>query len=100
MFRVFLIAGFQGVLVMMLSIRIKMNKAMIHAIGIILSIISAALFALSHTNYWGNPILMGLTFITGLVQGILYTFHKETTAIIVAHVILNMIAVGMVLQSL
>jgi len=100
MFRVFLISGFQGILVMMLSIRIKMNKVMIHAIGIILSIISASLFALSHTNYWGNGVLMGLTFLTGLIQGILYTFHKETTAIIVAHVILNMLAVGMVIQAL
>lgn len=63
----------------------------VDAIGIL---ISAAAFAFIHTNYYYSPNLLLAIFLGGLWLGFMYWYWRDITANIIAHLILNIIAVG------
>jgi membrane protease YdiL (CAAX protease family) len=97
LYRVFIVAVLQDLILRAFNLDGKITP---YVIGIILSIVSAGLFMISHTNYWGDSLAMGITLTTGIVQGILYTMHKNTLVIFIAHIVLNIIAVQSVIAYL
>jgi len=69
-------------------------------VGLILTIGQAALFVLTHTNYIGDPLALTVTFLTGLVQGIMYLIHKDTLILMVSHIAVNLAAVELILPAI
>ncbi|MFW9971265.1 MAG: lysostaphin resistance A-like protein [Candidatus Odinarchaeota archaeon] len=56
-------------------------------------LISGALFAGLHINYYGNVKLIGMVFVGGIWLGICYWYFRDLTANILAHFLLNTIFV-------
>jgi membrane protease YdiL (CAAX protease family) len=96
-YRLFIVALLQYMIIWVTK---KDDKTFIIAVGVILSVIGGFLFMLSHTNYYSDSLLMGITFTTGLVQGILLVFHRQILISFIAHAVINLFAVQSVLQSL
>ncbi|MCP6718932.1 MAG: CPBP family intramembrane metalloprotease [Patescibacteria group bacterium] len=57
-------------------------------------IISSLVFAYLHTNYYRNPNLMLIVFISGLVLSFFFWYWRDLTANILAHMFLNIWVVG------
>ena len=66
----------------------KKKMSYIELLGIMLS---AAIFAAFHVNYYGQVRLMGMVLIGGLWLGFVYWWNKDITAIIIAHFLINII---------
>jgi membrane protease YdiL (CAAX protease family) len=52
------------------------------------------LFMMLHQNYYYSPALMITVFISGTILGIVFVLKKDITINIIAHAIVNLIAVG------
>ena len=57
-------------------------------------ILSGLIFAVIHTNYLGNPAMFLSVLLGGFALGFFYFFWDNLTANILAHFIVNIIAVG------
>lgn len=66
----------------------------IRIFGLVGVILSSLFFAAIHTNYYDNPAMLMSVFFGGLVFGFAYYLWEDMTANIMAHFLLNMIAVG------
>lgn len=55
---------------------------------------SSAMFAVLHVNYYDDIRLMLIVFLGGLVYAVAYYYSKDITGVILAHFVLNVIAVG------
>jgi membrane protease YdiL (CAAX protease family) len=69
----------------------KMEKDML-IINIISAVVSGGVFMAVHTNYWGNMLLMILTFTGGASQAFWYAKTKNLLIPIGAHVLINLSA--------
>lgn len=84
-FRVFLLNIFAKI-----SLEGKKQAWIIIAGGIV---VQAGIFAALHGNYYGNLAMIVAVFIGGLILGIGYVLWTDATANILAHFLLNLIAV-------
>ena len=57
-------------------------------------ILSAAIFASFHVNYYGQIRLIGMVFVGGLWLATVYFWNKDLTAVILAHFLLNIVFVS------
>ena len=79
MFRMFIVSFF-------------MMKTKIKYVGII---ISSVIFMVSHWSVYGqSPDMMLAVFLSGVMFGIFYVMSKDITITMIAHIIINLIAVG------
>ncbi len=96
-FRVFMIGFFQYLITKFFSqinSVAKRKENMIALIsGFIFVIISSLTFALAHTNYYGNNLIVIITLVTGLVQGVMFLWHRDMLIIFISHAIINILAV-------
>ena len=82
MFRMFIVSFF-------------MMKTKIKYVGII---ISSVIFMLSHWSVYGqSPHMMLAVLLSGIMFGIFYVMSKDITITMIAHIIINLIAVGNIL---
>lgn len=71
-----------------------------HFENITISLITAFIFMLSHWEYYGgSQIGMAAMFIGGIIFAIVYLYTKDISISMVAHVIVNLIAVGHLLMT-
>ena len=54
-------------------------------------ILSAAIFAAFHVNYYSQIRLIGMVFVGGLWLGFVYWWNRDLTAIVLSHFLLNII---------
>lgn len=64
------------------------------------AIISGLIFMAVHTRYWGDPISMAITFLGGVSQAIWYQYTKNLSVPMLAHMLINFVASGSLLQTL
>lgn len=69
----------------------KKEISIIEIMGIL---VSAVLFALIHANYYNNLAMLISVFVAGLGAGICFWIWEDLTACILAHLLLNIVAVG------
>lgn len=67
---------------------------------IISALISGLVFAAVHTRYWNSPVNLLITFLGGVSQAVWYQYTKNLSVPIFAHVIVNFVASGSLLQTL
>lgn len=65
----------------------------IRIFGLVGVVMSSLFFAAIHTNYYNNPIMLLSVFLGGLAFGFFYYIWEDLLACIIAHFILNVIAV-------
>lgn len=87
---------FRGFL-MYLFIKISKKNYIILIIGIVIQALS---FMMLHQNYYGHPEKLLVVFISGAILGILFVYKRDITVNIIAHFIVNAIAVGQMLVYL
>lgn len=96
-FRGVLISGFKKIgnfLQTPFQIKILNFRLRFSILGIIGIIVSSVFFAVIHTNYYDDPRMLLGVLIGGFAFGIGYFVWDDLTANILAHFILNLIAVG------
>jgi len=67
-------------------------KKSILIIGLIISsglFVSSLAFSLSHTNYYSDPFLLIIVFVSGLILGLAYIIRKDIIVPMLAHFMLN-----------
>jgi len=93
-----------GIIMFMQALFVKMipvkGDAYPYLQSALAGLISSIAFLLVHQRYFDNPVFMIVTFLGGVSQAIFYFKSKNLFIPIIAHVVVNLVAAGGLIQSL